>query len=299
VRHAYALIKQFLKILKWTSRRVDFSPGLRVRSCCRQAGEAPCKAAGVILLILLPKKNASKQYELTVAGMQVQVSRKRIKNLYLRVCPPDASITVSAPLRVSDAEIIRFIAGKLGWIERRRRHIQQQPSSAPFQMQDGEMHFFGGNPYALSIVPCTAKSSVHLSDAGRLGLRVKPGSSAEERSRLLDSWYRQQLEALIPGLVETWQVRLSVRAQGWRVRKMKSRWGSCSPGSGHICLNLELAKKPVQCLEYIIIHELAHLRERGHGPRFASLLDKHCPDWKQRRKELARMPLLHGQDGIA
>jgi predicted metal-dependent hydrolase len=160
-------------------------------------------------------------------------------------------------------------------------------------MVSGESHYFLGKRYRLRVIKHDGTASVVVRNKSTIELRVRPATSAEQRERVLQRWYRQQLKELIPPLLEKWQAAMGVKVADWRIKKMKTKWGACSAGAGRIWLNLELAKKPVQCLEYLIVHELAHLIERHHNDRFLSLMDQHLPNWRQYRAALNAAPLAH------
>jgi len=232
-------------------------------------------------------------HHLTVSGIQVEVIRKDIKNLHLGVYPPSGRVRVAAPLVVSDEAVRLAVIGKLGWIRRQKARFAQQPRQSQREMVNGESHYFLGQRYRLRVHEQNAPARIALRGVASIDLFVRPGTSAGQREAVLLRWYREQLKALIPPLLEKWQPILGVQAAGWGIRKMKTRWGSCNPASRRVWFNLELAKKPVQCLEYIVVHELAHLLERHHNERFAALIEAHVPHWRQYREMLRQAPLGH------
>src|ERR1035437_5315875 len=234
-----------------------------------------------------------KPRQITVSGMRVQVFRKGIKNLHLGVYPPHGRVRVAAPLRVSDDAVRLAVIGKLGWIKRQRARFDAQPRQSAREMVSGESHYFLGRRYRLRVIERDAAAGVTLRNKSTLELRGRPGTNVGQRNRILHQWYRQQLKALIPPLVEKWQAVLGVAVAEWGVKKMKTRWGTCNIEARRIWLNLELAKKPVQCLEYIVAHELVHLIERNHNDRFVSILEKHLPHWRLNRQELNSAPLAN------
>jgi predicted metal-dependent hydrolase len=160
-------------------------------------------------------------------------------------------------------------------------------------MVNGESHYFLGRRYRLRVVSHDGPAIV-VRRQSTIELRMRDGSDATGRSRLLQQWYRAQLKTLIPPLLEKWRARLEVEVADWGVRQMKTRWGSCNTKAHRICLNLELAKLPPRCIEYVLVHELAHLIERGHGERFRAIMDRHVPQWRILRQELNAHPLAHG-----
>lgn len=233
------------------------------------------------------------QRHLSVSGITVEVVRKDIKNLHLGVYPPNGRVRVAAPLVVSDEAVRLAVIDKLAWIRRQRARFAAQPRQSEREMVNGESHYFLGRRYRLRVHEQEAPARVALRGVGSLDLFVRPGSPAEARETVLLNWYREQLKALIPPLLDKWQTALGVRVSAWGVKKMKTKWGSCTPSAGRIWLNLELAKKPAPCLEYIVVHELVHLLERHHSERFTALMDRHLPDWRSRRDRLNAGTLGH------
>ena len=235
----------------------------------------------------------TESHHLTINGLPVRIVRKAIKNLHLGVYPPHGRVRVAAPLAVTDEAVRLAVIGKLGWIKRQRARFEAQPRQSAREMVRGESHYFLGTRYRLCVIQQNGASRVALRNRSTMELYVRPGTSAEQRERILHRWYRQQLKEIIPPLVEKWQPVLGVQIAGWGIKKMKTKWGTCNVGARRIWLNLELAKKPTQCLEYIVVHELVHLIERHHNERFVSIMDKHLPQWRLHRQELNAAPLAH------
>jgi predicted metal-dependent hydrolase len=233
-----------------------------------------------------------KPRQITVGGVRVQVFRKGIKNLHLGVYPPHGRVRVAAPLRVSDDAVRLAVIGKLGWIKRQRAKFEAQPRQSAREMVSGESHYFLGRRYRLRVVEREGPPTVAVRSRF-IELHVRPGQSKTQREVVLERWYRQQLKELIPPLIEKWQAVLGVMVAEWGVKKMKTRWGTCNAEAHRIWLNLELAKKPVQCLEYIVVHELVHLITRHHDERFMALMNKHLPQWQLHRQTLNAAPLSH------
>lgn len=230
---------------------------------------------------------------LTVSGIEVEVVRKDIKNLHLGVYPPHGRVRVAAPLVVSDEAVRLAVIDKLGWIKRQKAKFAEQPRQSQREMVSGESHYFLGQRYRLRVHEQDAPARVAVRGIASLDLFFRPGTAAEQKEAVLLRWYREQLKTLIPPLLEKWQPILGVQVADWGVKKMKTKWGSCNPTSRRVWFNLELAKKPVQCLEYIAVHELVHLLERHHNERFAALLDTHLPQWRHYREMLNLTPLGH------
>lgn len=228
-----------------------------------------------------------------VGGIKVEVVRKDIKNLHLGVYPPHGRVRVAAPLVVSDEAVRLAVIDKLGWIKRQKARFIEQPRQSQREMVNGESHYFLGKRYRLRVHEIDAPARVALRGVASLDLFVRPGTSAEQREVALLHWYREQLKALIPPLLEKWQPVLGVQASHWGIKKMKTKWGSCNPTARRLWFNLELAKKPVLCLEYIVVHELVHLLERKHSERFTALMDGFMPNWRVCRETLNSGVLGH------
>jgi predicted metal-dependent hydrolase len=231
--------------------------------------------------------------QFTVSGIRVEVLRKDIKNLHLGVYPPNGRVRVAAPLVVSDEAVRLAVIDKLGWIRRQKAKFAEQPRQSQREMVNGESHYFLGQRYRLRVHEHDGPARVAVRGVASLDLFIRPGCSADQREAVLLRWHREQLKTLIPPLLEKWQPILGVEVADWGVKRMKTKWGSCNPASRRVWFNLELAKKPVQCLEYIVVHELVHLLERHHNERFAALVEAHVPQWRQFREMLKKAPLGH------
>jgi predicted metal-dependent hydrolase len=231
--------------------------------------------------------------QIVVNGLVIQIVRKAIKNLHLGVYPPNGRVRVAAPLAVTDNAVRLAVIGKLGWIKRQQARFEAQPRQSEREMVSGESHYFLGRRYRLRVIPHDGAAKVVLRSRSGMELHARAEAAAAQRERVLHRWYRQQLKKLVPPLLEKWEAALGVQAADWRIKKMKTKWGTCTVEARRIWLNLELAKKPVKCLEYLILHELAHLLERHHNDRFIALMDKHLPQWRLHRAELNSAPLAH------
>jgi predicted metal-dependent hydrolase len=228
---------------------------------------------------------------ITVGGLAVDVVRKDIKNLHLGVYPPAGRVRIAAPLAMSDDAIRLAVIDKLAWIKRQRASFTGQPRESKREMVSGESHYFLGRRYRLRVHEQNGPPRVAIRRMRMLDIFVRPDSDARKRLEVLDAWYRAQLKDIVPPLLTKWQRALGVEVSAWAVKKMKTKWGSCTVDARRIWLNLELAKKPMRSIEYIVVHELVHLRERNHGERFTRLMDRHLPDWRQRRAELQQSTL--------
>ena len=231
--------------------------------------------------------------QITVNGVPVEIVRKGIKNLHLGVYPPHGRVRVAAPLRVSDDAVRLAIVDKLAWIKRQRARFDAQPRQSAREMVSGESHYFLGHRYRLRVLNRGAAPKVVIRNNSTIELHVRREINSAQRERLLQRWYRQQLKELIPPLLAKWEQRLGIHANEWAIKKMKTKWGTCNVPARRIWLNLELAKKPAQCLEYIVVHELVHLMERHHNDNFIALMNNFLPQWRSRRDELNAAPLAH------
>lgn len=230
---------------------------------------------------------------MTVGGLTVDVVRKPIKNLHLGVYPPHGRVRVAAPLAVSDDAVRLAVIGKLGWIKRERAKFKSQPRQSRRDLVTGESHYFLGHRYRMRVIEYVGPGNVVLRGKTALDLYVRTGSDAAARDRVLQRWYRQQLQGMVPRLLIKWQKAVGVTVAEWRIKRMRTKWGACNIEARRIWLNSELTKKPLRCLEYIIVHELVHLLERHHGDRFTALMDRHMPNWAAIRAQLASAPLGH------
>jgi predicted metal-dependent hydrolase len=232
-------------------------------------------------------------YQIVVSGISINVVRKRIKNLHLGVYPPDGRVRVAAPLVVNDDAVRLFVISKLAWIKRHKAKFAGQERQSARECVTGESHYFQGRRYRLSVILRQGHASVSLRNSTTMDMHVKEEADADFRRRVLSGWYRQQLKEQIPAIIEKWEPIMGVSVAEWNVKQMKTKWGTCNITARRIWLNLELAKKPPHSLEYIVVHEMAHLLEKHHNDYFKLLMDKFLPQWRQYREELNRAPLGH------
>ncbi len=228
-----------------------------------------------------------------VGGIGVDIHRKAIKNLHVGVYPPDGKVRIAAPSHLNDEAVRLAIVSRLGWIRRQRQGFARQVRQSAREMVTGESHYFGGRRYRLNVVEQPGNPRVRVANNSTLELRVPPGTDREGRLQILDRWYRRQLKAKIPELLTHWEGVVGVEVAECHVKKMKTKWGSCTIQARRIWLNLELVKKSPRCLEYILVHEMVHLLERHHTDRFRGLMDQYMPDWRLRKAELNETPLAH------
>jgi predicted metal-dependent hydrolase len=227
----------------------------------------------------------------TVDDLQVEVVRKAIKHLHLRIYPPDGRIRVSAPLRARDRDVRAFVRAKMKWIRRHLARIEAQAEPARLRYVSGEGHAYWGRVYRLRVAHRSGRAGVALMGGRVLELTVPHGAAAAYREHVLTEWYRARLKEALPGLVARWEDVVGVDVAEARVKRMKTRWGSCNPEARRIWVNLELVKRPSRCLDYVIVHEMVHMLERGHNARFYGYMDRFMPDWRAIRAELKDVPL--------
>ncbi len=216
-------------------------------------------------------------YHLEIDGLQIEILPKAIKNMYLRIYPPHAQIQVSVPKSFSLQQIRLQIKEKRKWIDKKRNHILSLPPPSVLVMDEGELHYFLGKLYRLELITNRSRSDVEIRQ-DRLILYVKPQMTATEKQKLLASWYRQQMQDLLPPLILKWERVVGVQIHQYGIKRMKTRWGSCNIRNKRIWINLELIKRPIECLESVIVHELVHLLERNHNARFYGFMDRFMPD---------------------
>lgn len=232
-------------------------------------------------------------HHLQLGDIMVDVVRKDIKNMHLAVYPPTGRVRIAAPLRVSDEAIRLFAISKLGWIKRHQRKFESQERIPPREYKERESHYFQGHRYLLRIKETDGAGYVALTGKTYLDLYIRKNASFENMQRVITEWHRTELKNMLPSLIEHWEKKIGVSADFYGVKQMKTKWGACNIEQKRIWLNLELAKKPVRCLEYILVHEMVHLLERNHNDRFKNYMDKYLPNWKSIKEELNKIPVSH------
>ena len=230
--------------------------------------------------------------QLKLGNITVDVIKKNIKNIHLSVHPPTGRVRISAPTRLDIDTIRVFAVSKLSWIKKQQAKFERQKREVPREFLNRESHYFKGKRYLLKVIEKNAAPRIELKH-NRIELYVRPQASKEKMKSVLDEWYRSQLKASLPAIIEKWERKLNIQVNEFGIRKMKTKWGTCNREAKRIWLNLELAKKPVECLEYIVVHEMVHLLERNHNDRFVSLLDEFMPKWRFFKDELNRLPVRH------
>jgi predicted metal-dependent hydrolase len=229
---------------------------------------------------------------LDLGELQAEVTRKAIKHVHLSVLPPAGKVRVAAPQGMPLETIRLFVISKLAWIRSQQRKLQTQEREPPREFLNKESHYLWGKRYLLEISFADAAPVVSLTPR-KLRIQVRPGTDRARCEDVLDSWYRQQVREAIPALLAKLEPLLGVKATRVFVQRMKTKWGSCTPNSGYIRLNTDLAKKPPECLEYIVTHELVHMLEPTHNERFVALMDLYLPHWQHLRRQLNRLPVRH------
>jgi predicted metal-dependent hydrolase len=228
--------------------------------------------------------------QIELGDITVDVILKDIKNVHLSVYPPAGRVRISAPKRMSLDTLRVFAISKLDWIKQQQAKLREQERETPRDYVDRESHYVWGKRYLLDVTESEEPPAIELRHR-RMLLRVRPGTGEEKRQALVEEWYREQLKEAVPPLLARWQPLLGVQVERWFVQRMKTRWGSCNHQAGTIRLNTELAKKPAECLEYIVVHELVHLLEPTHNARFVALMNQFMPKWQLHRQALNRLPV--------
>ncbi|PPQ34941.1 hypothetical protein SAMN06265338_1338 [Rhodoblastus acidophilus] len=231
-------------------------------------------------------------FEFEIAGIKVVVTFKDIKNVHLSVNPPHGAVRISAPARTSPETIRLFAISKLAWIKQRRKKFQEQEREPPRDYVERESHYVWGKRHLLKIEQADGAPRVEFRNR-RLVLSVRADADAAARQEAFDAFYRQQLRMKVGALIAKWEPVLGVKVKRVLVQRMKTKWGSCASASRNIRLNSDLAKKPPECLEYVVLHEMAHLLEPTHNARFIGLMDAYMHDWRVQRGRLNRLPVRH------
>ena len=219
----------------------------------------------------------------------IDVTLKNIKNIHLSVYP-NGQVKISAPLHINQETLRTFLISKLAWIKQKQAKFQSQQRETPRECINRESHYVWGNRYLLKVIEKNAPPNIVLTPTEML-FQIRPATSQEVKQAILDEWYRQEVKNKLPALLEKWQPIMGVRVKKFFVQKMKTRWGSCNYKVSNVRFNSQLAKKPIDCLEYVVVHELAHLLEPSHNARFHSLMNQFLPNWKLIKAELNRLPI--------
>jgi predicted metal-dependent hydrolase len=234
---------------------------------------------------------------ITVGGVEVLVLHKDVKNLHLNVLPPNGKVRVSAPIGMSDDAIRTFVVSRISWIKNKRSSFQSQERQTSREYKSGESHFLFGRRYKLEVIESNEKSNVTLKGKTKIILSVRPKATIKQKETIMNKFYRMELEKKLEKLILKWQKKINVIPTFWSIRKMRTRWGTCDEETRRIWFNLELAKKPENCIQYVVVHELVHLLERKHDKYFVSLMDKYLPKWRSEKEELNKFILSHERWG--
>ncbi len=234
----------------------------------------------------------TKMSEIAVGDITVEVIQKNIKNLHLSVYPPTGRVRISAPSRMGLDTIRLYAISKLGWIRKHQTKLRRQQREAPREYISGESHYFLGKRYLLKVIEHEAPARINRNH-DTLELYIRPKTSKQKRAAIFDEWYRIRLKEIIPNFIQQYEEKMKVRVAEWGVKKMKTKWGTCNITAKRIWLNLELAKKPINCIEHVVVHEMVHLLERKHNDRFISLMDRYLQQWRDFKEELNRFPVSH------
>lgn len=231
--------------------------------------------------------------QIQISDFKIDVVRKSIKNMHLSVYPPKGRVRIAAPLNVDDETVKLFAISKLSWIRRNQRKFKNQERQTRREFAERESHYFQGRRYLLRVTEVEATPKVEIKTKSYIDLHVRPNTTIEQKQIILNEWYRKELKKQIPSIIEKWEKKIGVTVKDWSVKQMKTKWGTCNGEECRIWINLELAKKPFHCLEYIIVHEMIHLIERHHNNLFLAYMDKFIPKWKFYKEELNRLPVSH------
>ena len=220
--------------------------------------------------------------QIQIADISVEIVKKEIKNMHLAVLPPDGKVRVYAPLAMPDEAIAMFVRTKLGWIRKQQAKFEAQPRQSQREYVSGETLYVWGRQYFLQVAYSYKGNSLVL-DGNQAILAVRKESTANQRAAFVNEWYRGLLKAEVEKYLPKWEKITGLHCSSWQSKYMTTRWGTCNTNTRKIWLNLQLAKKPIECLEYVILHELAHLKVKNHGLEFIAILDQHMPQWRERK----------------
>ncbi len=226
--------------------------------------------------------NINSQSKISISNLEIFIDRKDIKNLHIGVYPPLGRIRVATPLRLNDEAVRLAVISRLAWIKKQRNNFLNQPRQSQREMVSGESHYLFGKRYLLDVIYENTKHEI-IKKHSKLELHVKPNTTVKNRLLVLQEFYRSELKNELEKLIAKWENSIGIKLNSYEVKKMRTKWGSCNIEKKKILLNLELAKQPVKCIEYIIVHEMVHLLERHHNENFKALIDKYMPSWREKR----------------
>jgi len=227
------------------------------------------------------KKNRTR-----ICDLEIDTVKKDIKNIHLGVYPPNGRVRVAAPLKTTDEAIKLLVISKMPWIKKQQLRFNQQERQSKREYVSGESHYFFGNRYRLNVVQTNSKPKIEIKRKTRIDMYVNPEANLKKKENLMNNFYRTELKKQIPILVEKWQKITGLQVKEVNIKKMKTKWGTCKPKYQRIWVNLELAKKPLHCLEYVLVHEMTHFKEKNHNEKFEFLLKSYMQQWDQCKQEL-------------
>lgn len=232
--------------------------------------------------------------KISLGDIDIDVIQKNIKNVHLSVHPPTGRVRISAPERMNLDTIRLYAISKIHWIRKHQTKLRKQEREAPREYISGESHYFLGKRYLLKVVEHSMSPSVVLKHS-IIELYIRKNTNTHKRQAILEEWYRKRIKEIVPKYISMYEEKMRVSVREWGIKKMKTKWGTCSITAKRIWLNLELAKKPLHCLEYVIVHEMVHLLERKHNERFIAYMDRYMSQWKAYKEELNRFPVSHAE----
>jgi len=232
-----------------------------------------------------------------VSNLTIEAIRKDIKNIHLGVYPPNGRIRMAVPIKTKEEAIRLFVISKIPWIKKQQKFFAKQERQTPREYVTGETHYIFGKAYRLNVIKSNEPSKITLKRKTHIDLYVKKSSTILQRRKLFEKFYRKELENILSKSIKKWEKKIGVNTKEVRIRKMKTKWGTCNDKEKRIWLNLELAKKPFHCIDYVLVHELVHLKETKHNDKFIKLLESAYPKWQQHKEELNRGILSHFEWG--
>jgi len=214
-------------------------------------------------------------------NIPIELTRKSVKYINLRI-NREGRVLISAPMRCPDVLIQLFLSSKKSWIFQHVNRLKQKPKHKTKQFVSGEKHYYLGQCYTLQVIPNSLNDKIDMCDT-KIMLKHKSSTTVTQRQALLEHWYRAQFKALLPKLIAKWEPIIGVVVKEWGIKSMKTRWGSCNPSKQRIWLALALMKQPIQCIEYVVVHEMVHILEASHNKRFHALMTLYLPEWKMNK----------------
>jgi len=227
----------------------------------------------------------------------IDTVRKDIKNIHLGVYPPNGRIRMAVPLKTSDESIRLFVISKTPWIKKQQKYFLKQERQTPRKYVTGETHYIFGKSYRLDVISSNESPKIDIKRKTHIELYVKPKSTIKEKEKIFENYYRLEINKIIMKILKKWEKKVGVKVKEVKIKKMKTKWGTCNNKDKRIWLNLELAKKPFHCIDYVLVHELVHMKERKHNDRFMQLLESAYPKWQQTKNELNQGILSHFEWG--